>query len=62
MKQKKLKVEDFAQEFKTALNHLDLLERPMMEMTIGYFMQGLQKELCNAMASYDVARGFDCLI
>ena len=55
-------MEDFAQEFKTALNHLDLLGRPTVEMTIWYFIQGLQTALRNAVASYDIAGCFDGLI
>ena len=46
MKQKKLKVEDFAQEFEIAfLNRLELPKRPIVEMTMGYFMRGLLEKI-----------------
>lgn len=60
--QKKLKVEDYAQEFKTIVGRLAPNERPTEEMMVGYFMRGLRKELRHAVAGFDVAGGFDGLV
>ena len=62
MKQKKLRVEDYVQNFLTLLNRLDPIERPTADMTAGYFMRGLRKEFQQSVASYDATLGFEGLV
>lgn len=50
VKQKNMFVEDYVQKFNKYLTRLTVQERPTDEMLAAYFMNGLRKELRNAVA------------
>ncbi|MCO5582626.1 hypothetical protein L7F22_036524 [Adiantum nelumboides] len=59
---KKMFVEDYTQSFNQYLNRLTHAKRPTDEMLAGYYKNGLQKELQNAVAGVDVEVGLDNLV
>lgn len=62
MKQKKLPVEDYAQQFLDLNGRLVVNERPTNEMLGEYFYKGLRKSLRTAVASTDIPGGAEVLI
>ncbi|MCO5554131.1 hypothetical protein L7F22_007657 [Adiantum nelumboides] len=50
VKQRKMFVEDYAQKFNQYVRRLTIQERPTDEILVGYFLNGLRKELKNAVA------------
>lgn len=62
IKQKKMLVEDYTQEFNKYLKRLTNAERPTDEVLPGYFMNGLRKELRGAVVGVDIAAGIHALV
>ncbi|MCO5552519.1 hypothetical protein L7F22_006031 [Adiantum nelumboides] len=55
-------VEDYAQKFNQYVRRLTIQERPTDEMLVGYFLNGLRKELKNAVVGVDIAGGLQALV